>query len=414
MKSAGRTPPPALGALLLIGSAVLIGSGSMPLFTIHDKGYYAYPDLINFVRPGLVLKILSADIAADGAIRAVFRLTDPRGLPLDREGITTPGSVSISFIAASIPKGETQYRAYTTRVQTSPITRASAIQPSGDTGGSFAKVSDGDYTYTFGTRAPSGYHRTATHSIGAYATRDLREFDLDRNFDNDVFSFVPDGSRVAVVRDVVRTATCNQKCHDPLALHGGPRRKVELCVLCHQPQNIDPDTGNTVDLAVMVHKIHMGEELPSVLAGKRYQIVGNQQNVFDFSEVVFPAGIRNCEVCHDPKAGAAQSNAWLKPNRAACGSCHDNVNFATGAGHVDLPQVSDSLCSNCHIPEGELEFDASVKGAHLDPRFSRDLPGTVFDILSVADGAAGRRPRVTGISSSSREPRRESRFGTQA
>jgi hypothetical protein len=46
---------------------------------------------MNFVRPGRVLKITSADIAADGTIKARLTLTDPKGAPLEREGISTPG-----------------------------------------------------------------------------------------------------------------------------------------------------------------------------------------------------------------------------------------------------------------------------------------------------------------------------------
>jgi OmcA/MtrC family decaheme c-type cytochrome len=75
---------------------------------------------------------------------------------------------------------------------------------------------------------------------------------------------------------------------------------------------------------------------------------------------------------------------WMtKPTRATCGSCHDDVNFATGQNHPAGPQPSDNLCANCHIPEGELEFDASIKGAHTVPRFSQDLPGVKFEILEV-------------------------------
>jgi OmcA/MtrC family decaheme c-type cytochrome len=170
---------------------------------------------------------------------------------------------------------------------------------------------------------------------------------------------------------------------------------VELCILCHQPQNIDPDTGNTVDFPAMIHKIHRGADLPSVKGGRPYQIIGNRQTVFDFSHVEFPAGVRNCEVCHDPNSGAAQKDAWLKPNRAACGACHDNVNFDTGEGHLNLPQVSDNMCGTCHVPEGELEFDVSIRGAHLDGRFSRSLPGTVFELVGVSDNAPGKRPKVT-------------------
>ena len=86
--------------------------------------------------------------------------------------------------------------------------------------------------------------------------------------------------------------------------------------------------------------------------------------------------------------------AWLKPNRAACGACHENANFATGAGHANLPQVSDNQCSTCHIPKGELDFDVSILGAHLIPTESASLPGTVFKLVRVEDGVAGKRPSV--------------------
>ena len=381
--------------IAVIGAAVVLSSSDTPVFTERDKAYYADPNLVNFVRPGLVLKILSASIEDDGTIKARFKITDPRGLPLDREGITTPGPVSVRLVAAYIPKGQTQYVAYTTRVQTSPITRVSATQANYDVGGTFTKVGDGEYVYTFATKAPRNFDRTATHAIGAWAARDLSEFDLQsiNNYDDDVYTWVPDGSKVTVVRDVIKTQTCN-KCHDPLSAHDN-RRSMELCVLCHTPQTVDPDTGNSMDMPVLIHKIHMGSQLPSVRAGKPYRVIGYQQSVHDYSSVVFPADARNCTFCHEQNTGAAQASAFLKPNRAACGACHDNVNFETGENHANLPQLSDNMCSTCHIPQGELEFDLSILGAHTIPRFSRDLPGVVFEILRVTDGSAGKRPTVT-------------------
>jgi len=298
------------------------------------------------------------------------------------------------LIAAYIPKGQRHYTAYTTRVQTSPITGRSATQAGSDAGGTFEKVAEGEYLYTFGTRIPASADRTASHTIGAYATRDLREFDLDRQFADTTFNFVPDGSPVRDVRDVVKTASCNQ-CHNPISAHGGPRKSMELCVLCHQPQTTDPDTGNTVDMTVMTHRIHMGKDLPSVKAGKPYQIIGFAQTVQDYSDIGFPADVRNCTVCHQQTTKAAQATNYLNGNREACGSCHDNVNFVTGENHVNMPQVSDNQCSRCHVAEGELEFDASIKGAHTVPRFSRDLPGLVFDILKVDDFLPGKKPTLT-------------------
>lgn len=381
-------------AILLAGCAALIGAANGK-FTTADKAFYADEKTINFVRPGLVVTIVSAEIAPDGTAKARVKFTDPRGLPLDRLGVRTPGTIAASFILATIPKGETLYRSYTTRVQTSPITRVSATQGGADTGGTWQEVAEGEYIYTFGTKAPAGYDRTATHTVSVYSNRNLTEFDLGINSLDATYHFVPDGSKVTVVRDIVRTATCN-KCHDKLAAHGtGGRSSVENCILCHQPQTTDPDTGNTVDMATMIHRIHTGAELPSVAAGKPYQIIGNAQSMHDFSKVVFPADSRNCQACHEDSSAAVQKDAWLKPSRRACGSCHDNVNFATGENHADLPQVSDSQCANCHTVQGELDFDISIKGAHMIPTKSRELPGIVFDIIDVADTAPGKKPTVT-------------------
>ncbi len=357
-------------------------------YTKNQLGYYLDPNEVSFVRPGLKFVIQNVIIGADNRIRVTYLITDDRGLPLDRLGIVTPGTVSTSFVAAHIPPGQSQYVAYTTRTQTSPITGVSAIQASADTGGTQQQVGEGTYTYTFGKVLPANFHRTVTHTVALYGSRNLTEFDLGTQYSNVEYNWVPSGAAVTQVRDVVRTETCN-KCHDPLALHGGSRQHVALCVTCHTPQTTDPDTGNTLDFKVMVMKIHAA----SVLKGP-YVIIGNRQSVNDFSDVTFPQEINNCQTCHD--GTASQSMNWLtKPTRASCGSCHDDVNFATGQNHVNLPQPTDNLCANCHIPEGELEFDASIKGAHTIPRFSKDLPGVKFEIMEVKSTGPGQKPVVT-------------------
>ncbi|MCU1236999.1 MAG: hypothetical protein JWP63_4966, partial [Candidatus Solibacter sp.] len=217
------------------------------------------------------------------------------------------------------------------------------------------------------------------------------EFDLGTNYDDAVFNFVPAGG-TPTPRDVIKTASCN-KCHDQLAFHGGSRRSIELCIMCHQLQTSESSGGKTVDMKVFIHKIHMGSQLPSVIAKTPYTIGSS-----DWSTVVFPSDPRRCESCHEPKAktGAAQASAWLQnPSRAACGSCHDDVNFATGANHVNLPQVDDSQCSQCHIPKGELEFDASIQGAHVVPQESATRPGIVINLVKVDNGGAGQKPIIT-------------------
>jgi OmcA/MtrC family decaheme c-type cytochrome len=409
--------------MLVVGSALLFSSDT-PAYNATQKAYYANAALINFVRPGLVAKIEAANIADDGTITVKFKLTDPMTLPLDREGITTPGPISTRFVIGSIPAGQTQYVSYLTKTATA-ANGATATQATYDSGGTYQQVADGEYIYTFKYKIPqaataaarslraraygmavvtaraavseasASFDRHATHSIGMWAARDLGEFDLDSiaNQDSDVYTWVPDGSPVTVTRDVIRTQSCN-KCHDPLQAHD-ERRKIELCVMCHTPQSSDPDTGNTIDMKVMIHKIHMGSQLPSVAAGTPYEFVGYQGAVSDFSSVVFPADPRNCTFCHEQNTGAAQATAFLKPSRAACGSCHDNVNFETGENHVNLPEISDNQCADCHIPQGELEFDASILGAHTIPRFSKTLGGFVFNITNVTNTAPGQHPTVT-------------------
>ena len=136
--------------------------------------------------------------------------------------------------------------------------------------------------------------------------------------------------------------------------------------------------------------------LPSVQAGQPYRIIGFGGSVFDWSTWRYPSNIRRCESCHEQNTGATQAMAHLtRPTRTSCGSCHDTVNFATGEGHVAGPQVSDNQCATCHIPQGELEFDASIRGSHIVPQDSAALSGLVLDLVRVEDASPGRRPIVT-------------------
>jgi OmcA/MtrC family decaheme c-type cytochrome len=112
--------------------------------------------------------------------------------------------------------------------------------------------------------------------------------------------------------------------------------------------------------------------------------------------VVYPTDVRNCaQTCHNQKNGAAQTaNFMTNPNMAACGSCHDDVNFATGQNHPGGVQVNDTQCATCHVPIGQ-EFDASVLGAHTVPAQSASLPGINVVLTKVANGGAGQTPTVT-------------------
>jgi OmcA/MtrC family decaheme c-type cytochrome len=353
-----------------------------------------------FIRPGIALKVVSAAVASDGTITVRFTITDPKGLALDRNGVQSPGPVSFQYIAAYIPNGSKQYVAYTTSLAKATLnTNPSQLQAGRDSGGTYTENAIGDYTYTFATKAPKGFDATATHAIGIAAQRDLSEwmeYDEWSETANATFDFVPNGSKVVTTRQVTPTTACNQ-CHDPLIGHGGSRNTVEMCILCHTPQTINPDTGLTQDMPVLIHKIHMGKNLPSVKAGTPYRI-WHRGAWSDFSDVGFPSGtdeLKTCTVCHQ---NATQANNYLSvPTRAACGACHDDVNFTTGKNHSDaqIVQLDDKNCATCHIPQGANEFDASIKGGHTVATRSYQLPGMNFSIVSVTNAKAGQKPTVT-------------------
>ncbi|MDE2371241.1 MAG: OmcA/MtrC family decaheme c-type cytochrome [Burkholderiales bacterium] len=212
---------------------------------------------------------------------------------------------------------------------------------------------------------------------------------------NVVYDFIPATGAVVASTDperiIVSAASCNT-CHDKLGglvgtasagFHGGNRYDPLVCVVCHTDQrkfgrsNVTStnlafpagsatyvaDRATVGDLPVLVHKLHMGDEL----AKQNYNFGGIALN-----ETKFPQDVRNCATCHDGSAAAAhptpQGNNWMNvPSATACGACHDGMNFATGTGvtladaakgltvstfgHIGGAQPNDSLCALCHTPQ---------------------------------------------------------------
>lgn len=391
-----RTVSVLAGALLFAGAA----AADRPERKNKDYNPAAQAGAFPFVTTGVVAKIKSASIAKDGTISARYSVTDSKGNGIDITGVQSPGTITLRFVAAFIPNGKSQYTAYTTTIDKS-ITNNNPPQTQAgtDSGGKSLLVdaATGTYDYTFATKAPANFDSSATHSIGMQAERNLAGFGVPNTASSDaVYTFVPNGSPVTNVRDIVNESSCNN-CHDPISAHGGGRKSMAYCILCHTPQSVNPDTLNTADFPVFIHKLHMGSSLASVKAGGKYFMV-HRGSITDFSDIVFPQDIRNCTACHsyDPKTAPKQANNWLNnPNRTACGSCHENVNFATGENHVDLPQFDDNGCKNCHTATASYDFDASIPGAHAVPMTSRMLPGINLSIVKVENATAGSSPTVT-------------------
>jgi len=370
-------------SLALVGlcAAVAVTVDYSPL----DKEYYLTQEQVMFIRPGFNVEITDYMIENDGTVWVEFDIKDDKGLPLDMDGVYTPGEIRVSFVISRIPAGKDQYESYITRLVEAEINDNTAIQPTSDSGGTMEEIEIGSYRYTFRNKLPADYDRSATHSIGFYSDRDLEDYGLETPMDDGVVTFVPDGGEVQQIRDIVPNEAC-ARCHDPLVAHGR-RHSIELCVMCHYDGVLNPDTQNSVDMRVMVHKIHAGDFLETP-----YQIF-HRGSLTDFSEVVFPQDLRNCDTCHAEPA--VQHEAYLlNPTRASCGSCHDSVVWSSGENHVGGPQISDNLCAFCHFPEGELEFDSSIKGAHTIESKSRQLAGLNIEIQEVSNSGPGEKPIV--------------------
>ena len=332
-----------------------------------------------------------------------FQLSDGNGGPVRN----LPAS-SISFTFTKLIPGAngeaSKWQSYINRIEqpgvgtgTQPQTQATTENGAD---GSLTDNGDGTYSYTFATDVtnvttpvPVSWQPSLTHR----ASFEIRGF---APVTNPVYDFRPsDGSTSGLfTREIVKTDTCNV-CHENLSLHGGARFETQQCVACHNPGSTDANSGNSVDFKQMVHKIHRGEELPSVVAGTDYCIYGFNASMHCYGEVVFPQDIRNCSNCHDssdtdtPEA----ANWYTVPTIEGCGSCHDDMNFATGKNHAEndlgLGIVADnSQCVGCHAssPDSRLE----VRQAHR-MILQEEAERFSYNILDIQFGGLGTAPLVT-------------------
>lgn len=330
------------------------------------------------------LNLALSDVQVDGtSVSVVVELTDDEGRGLDREGVDTAGSVGINYVLAYWEEDDEgnpiHYTAYTTRDQTSPITGITETQASAENNGTYEVLGAGRYRYTFQAEV-SADNDQKTHTIAAYATRDTES---GRQIVNEDIDFLLDPGATLKTRETITDASCNA-CHDQLGFHGGSRQDVKLCLTCHSPQTVDPDTENTTDFKVMIHKIHMGADLPSVQAGTPYQLIGFRQTVYDYSTVHFPTSMTRCDTCH---AGQDAELYQTSTQEEACIACHDNVDPRTG---VDHPNTGNTDCSFCHASGSILPIDT----VHLIGRLDPAGPEVAFELDSISNTAPGATPTL--------------------
>src|ERR1700683_3118331 len=173
----------------------LTGASKKHPYSPHEKAFFADPALVDFVLPGLNITINSASITSAGVISVTYTLTDPTGLPLDASGETTPGVVSLAYVASYIPKGQQQYVAYTTS-QVTGAALGTITRPNFELGGKATQIGPGQYQYTFMAKAPAGFDPTVTTTVAVDGNRNLTPFNLGTNYAGATFNFVPNGAAV--------------------------------------------------------------------------------------------------------------------------------------------------------------------------------------------------------------------------
>ncbi len=366
--------------------------------------------------------ITSATADAGGTATVDFTVEDADGAPVI--GVT---GVDFNIVALAPAGGGESFNKWVPYIYRTQTVEGSADgdwpNPDGtiayqgyrESGGTFTDNGDGSYSYVFETNlssvtvdgTPIAYDRSLTHRVNVMMggssgpTADA------------LFDFVPDGSDVTETRNIVETAACLQ-CHGvDFRGHGGDRLSVEGCVTCHLPGSWDPHGGETVDMKVMIHKIHAGHEVQSIAGADgivwddpatagdesadngEYAIWGYRDNKHEWWKVGFPAVIRNCTKCHQG-SGEDVDNWKEVPSRVVCGSCHDEVDFATGTNHAGGVQDSDDMCAACH-PAATIAgyHDWTTHDVRNIPEFTVDL-----SVSAPANGThfmAGESPVVTVV-----------------
>ena len=343
-------------------AAVTVDPQTVSVYTPSDKEYYLTEAQMDFIRPGLKVTLGTVTDMAPGKKPIVeLTMTDDLNQPIDRLGGTTPGVVSLRFIPATWDAATGYY---------DDLINSSNGNPSRDNTGVWVDLGNGKYKYTFATAMPN-FDVNKPMTLACTGSRNMVDY-LGKSYYVNVFKdFVPATGASAATWAVTTTTKCNS-CHDPIAGHGSNYREAKTCALCHNKNDM---VGHLqpFDMGIW-HRIH-------------------SSNLEDVGEITYPNYyLQNCEACHDPKQ--PQGTVYLtKPGANSCGGCHADIDFAAGVGHP--AQADDSACANCHQPDSGVEFDASVKGAHVLPLESKQLKGLKAEIVSVTNTAPGQNPIVT-------------------
>jgi OmcA/MtrC family decaheme c-type cytochrome len=443
-----RAGTSALWISLLLGVVACNGSGggSPPEIGIAQEPTVGTADSL----PGVVVAITKVhnEAGATGNFKVGQKLT---------VDFTVKRADGQALELANIPRGSIMVSGPTSNYQRVIAAQSDLITAS-------KKTALGAYSYTFAAPLPERYlpplnDTTAltdgeltdqpllsgTYTVGIELRKDYTvNGAVVHDPGNATADFLVGTATVIEHRELVTLANCNQ-CHENLRVHGDNRNNIENCLLCHTAGAEDRNTptvaggtpGVTIDFRVMIHKIHSGKHLPSVLGvatnsdgtrnyaagAKPYEMIGYGDSVVDFSDITWPAwpsfytpmprdagytllasgnqSLENtmrqapveCDKCHGDPDGAgplpapAQGDSiYTNPSRVVCSSCHDDwdpSNPYTSNTATMPAQPDDGACKQCHRESGTA---LDVRDAHKHPLKDATMAaGLHFAISSVTD-----------------------------
>ncbi|MBE0613959.1 MAG: OmcA/MtrC family decaheme c-type cytochrome [Burkholderiales bacterium] len=369
------------------------------------------PTTADAAKRTLSASISKVAVDAAGGVTVTFSVTDAGVAVTDSTKFTKPSFGLVKLVPAALGSS-TYWVSYTARFRTKDAAKAPVLQSSNENAGTLTANADGTFSYKFELKNGStpgdistishahvassvgpaadttigtwtwnaaaktwteasttggantgphtvAYEPTLTHRV-AMTFQKVGTPNVD-NLTNAYFDFVPDGSAVKTTRNIVTMNTC-ATCHAGVKLHSG--YATEYCVTCHNQLTLDPFTADPVDFQRIVHKLHRGKDLPSVVAGGSYAINGTH----NYSYSAFPGNIADCEVCHSQTATKPGTTTLLEnrtawyttPTQRACGTCHDST---AALGHIaSNVTASGEQCTFCHSDTSA--FGLGVRAVH--------------------------------------------------
>ncbi len=354
--------------------------------------------------PGLQIHLSVTSVSINSPPVVEFQVTDQAGLgvSLDQTALDSGAlSFGLAKLVPGVNRNADSWQSYINKVEVPtpgvgpgghPALPGGAMQATMESGGTLTNLGGGMLRYRFATDVTNpaqtmgvSYDPSLTHRLAIEAQfTGLNGGLISANAHLD---FVPDGSPVTTTKLVATTRSCND-CHASLSAHGGRRVEVEDCVVCHNPGTTDANSGNNLDMVVLVHKIHMGKDLTN-----GFRVWGDGDVEEDFSDVAYPQDHRNCAQCHDGADPATpDGDNWkLRPTQQACGACHDDLDFSTH--QLGFAPGDNRICAGCHV--SEISPDPQIiQTAHA--MFDSLAAGWFkYNILGVSQTHQGQRPQVS-------------------